>query len=272
MLCPRSTDGHGAACLAPPSPLMQLGPPRAQSVWMEGWRHRPSGSAPGGSLGGREPRLPGEKTPPVVSVKVFKFLILWVKKYILRPGHSRPERQAPGQGSTLVVSVQGRPQSQLQYFIVQPPGLRTERYSGQPGRRGTVGAEPVPWAWSRSRPPRGGPHSLQASAPCAGGLPFPPPPPRKPAPSAGGLRSTPPPPPHKPAPSAGGLRSTPLPPPHKPAPLLGVSVPLPRLHSTSLPPLLGVSPHPPTPRASAPCAGGLPSPRPLPRIGWTRKW
>ena len=104
-LFPRSTDRHGAACLSPPSPLMQLGTPRAQNVRMEGWRHRPSGSAPGGSLGGREPRLPGEKTLSVVSVNVFKFLILGVKKYILRPGHSRPEQQAPGQGSTLVVSV-----------------------------------------------------------------------------------------------------------------------------------------------------------------------
>lgn len=37
--CPPSTDGHGAACLSPPSPLMQLRPPWSQNVWMEGWRH-----------------------------------------------------------------------------------------------------------------------------------------------------------------------------------------------------------------------------------------
>ena len=130
-------------------------------------------------------RLPAEKTLSVVSVNVFRFLILWVKNYILRLGRSRPERQAPRQSGALVAPMQGRPQLQLQGFVMQPPGLGHRQGSGQPGRRGTVGAEPVPWAWSRPR--RGGPHAAR----CWGSSP-PHPSPHEPRPLCwGGLPSSP---------------------------------------------------------------------------------
>lgn len=53
---------------------------------------------------------------------------------------------------------------------MQPLGLGDRQGSGHPGRRGTVGAEPVPWAWSRPR--RGGPPTPASLSPLCWGSPF----------------------------------------------------------------------------------------------------
>ena len=187
--------GAGAACLSPRSPLMQLRPPWAQDMRMGDGDADPRALRQGAPWEGvSHGRLPAEKTLSVVSVNVFRFLILWVKNYILRLGRSRPERQAPRQSGALVAPMQGRPQLQLQGFVMQPPGLGHRQGSGQPGRRGTVGAEPVPWAWSRPR--RGGPHAASLSPPC---WVLPPniPHPTSLAPSAGGVSLPPHSPPHR---------------------------------------------------------------------------
>lgn len=162
-----------------------------------------------------------------MSVNVFRFLILWVKKYIL--GRSRPERQAPGQSSALVVSVQGRPQFQLQDFIMQPPGLGTERSQVSPDAEARWGQSlcPGPGAAPKGEgPPR--PASL---SPLCWGSPYPHPPPPKPQP-----------------------------------PLLGVSLPPPGPHPASLSPLCWGSspPHPSPHEPQSPVLGGLPSPTPHP--------